>query len=57
MGLAVSLNNIFIWLLVIFVAFPLILLGWSVVGFVLSMFLGPLGYPVALLMMFYYWRH
>jgi hypothetical protein len=57
MGLAVALNNVFVWFLVIFVALPVILLTWFAVGTVLAMVMGPLGYIITLIMMLYFWRH
>lgn len=56
-SLAVSINNVFLGLLVLFVAMPLALLTWLAIGTVLSMFLGPLGYVLAVIMMLYFWSN
>ena len=56
-GLAVSLNNIFLTLLFIFVYLPLVLLFWLMVGTIISFFIGPLGYVVAAFLAFYYWQN
>jgi hypothetical protein len=57
MSLAVQLNNIFVWGLVIFVAIPLGLLTWLALGTVLSFVIGPLGYIVVLGAMIYYFTN
>lgn len=56
-GLAVSINNIFLLLVYIFVYIPLLLLFWFSIGTVLSFLMGPLGYVVALIGMVYYWKN
>ena len=57
MGLAVYLNNIFIWCLVIFVAIPIGLLAWLAIGTALSFAIGPLGYIIAFGAMIYFFQN
>jgi hypothetical protein len=45
------------WLLLLFVALPVTLLFWYLVGFVLSLFLGPLGFVIAFVLMLHYSRY
>jgi hypothetical protein len=56
-GLAVSVNNVFWTAVYLLVIVPIMIAAWMVIGAMLSMFLGPLGYFCAFVMMFYYWRH